>query len=403
MRSHARAVASLGPRTILSVGLLTALAVLSWLTARPLSASDLSLDGGQVETDSGSATIGSDLSEKFDLFGFVNLGYGVTDERKYRGVTEDGTADLRTAALQLRYYARERSQFVLQLSHESVGTSPINDLREDVEVDWLFFGHEFKDGTRVRLGRVPLPIGFYNEIKDAGVALPFYRPSGNFYGEGTWTSDSVDGVVLTRSVELGGDWQLSADLYYGEWERIETSGDGPTVGESEIDDALGFYLWLDAPFAGLRVGVGANRFDATGGVFLAPGVTDEEETRYLSLQVGGAPWQLRFEMSRREFTGGYWQPYYLELLYRPTDRLQLAAIYDVGDLLFEIPFFATFDDTIEESIGLGVAYTLRPDLVLKAEHHWVDGFGQIEDIPLNIFFDDPVEVNLFIVSLSASF
>ena len=350
---------------------------------------------GDVEDD--------DSWEKLKIFGSISWAYGETDGIKYRGVPEDGTGDLRNAALQLRYTASERNEFVLQLAHERVGTSPTNDFRDDVEVDWLFWNHTFSDGTRLRLGRVPLPIGFYNEIKDIGTALPFYRPSGNFYGEGTWTSDSVDGLVLSRQLFQVGDWSVSGDLYYGEWERIENDGSTLTVGEADITEAIGFYSWLESPSGNFRLGVGANQFQAEGGVFLPPGVTDDEETRYLSLQAGSERVTFRFEISRRDFTGGYWQPYYAELVVRATDKLQFAGIYDVGHLKFVIPFFATFDDDIEEDFGLAASYELRPNLVLKAEHHWVEGWGQIEDRQLSFFFDPPEEIQLFLIGAAFTF
>ncbi|MEM1202578.1 MAG: hypothetical protein AAGN66_05060 [Acidobacteriota bacterium] len=377
--------------------LLTCLAALALLTPQVWGQSiDITDDESFVIPD-------KEAPSKFRWFGSVSWAYGKTDGVKYRGVTEDGTGDLYNAAFQLRYAWDDRNSAVLQLASERVGTSPTNRFRNDVEVDWLFWDHAFVDGTRLRVGRVPLPIGFYNEIKDIGTALPFYRPSGNFYGEGTWTSDSVDGVVVSRDLADLSGWLIYGDAYYGEWERIENDGSSLTVGEAEIEDALGFYAWAESPSGRFRLGLGANRFDATGGVFLPPGVSDEEKTRYLSMETSGERWTLRFEISRRTFTGGYWQPYYLELVVRPTDRLQVAAIYDVGHLDFTVPFFASFDDTIEEAQGLAVSYALRSDLVLKAEHHWVEGYGQIEDRSLSFFFDPPESTNLLIVGAAWTF
>ncbi|MEM8932685.1 MAG: hypothetical protein AAGE94_15990 [Acidobacteriota bacterium] len=356
----------------------------------------------------GSATIDAaddkpEPSSRYQLFGSLNLGYGETDGPKYRGVRQDGTADLRNAAIQLRYSASPSDELVVQLAHERVGTSPTNAFRDDIEVDWAFWGHTFDDGTSLRIGRVPLPIGFYNEIKDIGTSLPFYRASGNFYGEGTWTSDSVDGIVVSRELGDLRGWAVSGDLYAGRWERIETDGGTLSFGEADIRDALGFFVWFDAPSGRFRVGVGANRFEAEGGVFLAPGATDDETTRYLAIEGGGDRWTTRFEISRREFTGGYWQPFYLETVIRPNDRWQLAALYDVGHLRFEVPSFATFDDRIEETFGLAIGYRWTPDLVLKLEHHWVDSYGQIEDRAINIFFDSPASLELTIASLALTF
>ena len=343
------------------------------------------------------------LASKFKFFGYLNVAYGETDGHDYRGATNGGTFDFRTAALQLRFAPSASSEFVVQLANESVGESPTNELRDDLELDWLFYRHRFAGGTQVRVGRVPLPIGIYNEIKDVGVALPFYRPSDNFYGEGTWTSDSVDGIVLTHNLDLESEWSFQFDVYYGDWERIETDGNSLRFAKAEINDALGFFTWISPPNSGVRVGFGYNRFEASGGVFLAPGVVDEEETSYFSFDASFEPWTLHFEASRREFTGGHWQPYYLELGVQVASRVKLNALYDVGELYYEIPFFATFDGKIEELWGLSVNYEIRPGWVAKIEHRWTETYGQIEDQPISIFFDEPVKVKLLIASMAVSF
>lgn len=340
---------------------------------------------------------------KFKFFGYLNIAYGKTDGHTYRGSTEDGTVDFRTAAVQARFEATANTEVVLQLANESVGKSPSDELRDDVELDWLFVRHRFKNGTSVRLGRVPLPIGIYNEIKDVGAALPFYRPSDNFYGEGTWTSDSVDGIVVSHNFATGAGWDFNVDLYYGDWKRIESDGGALRYAEADISDALGFFTWVTTPVEGLRVGFGWNEFEASGGTFLAPGVTDQESTRYLSIDGAFDKLTLRFETSKRNFTGGYWQPYYFEAGYQVADRWKVNALYDVGKLKYEIPFFATFDDKIEEVKGISVNYEIRPGWVAKVEHRWARTYSQIEDLPLNIFFDDPVDVRLGLASVAFSF
>lgn len=360
---------------------------------------------GYAETapENADAAPKNNVLSKFKLFGYINVAYGKTDGHRYRGATEDGTFDFRTAAIQARYEANSRSEFVIQLANENVGKSPTNALRDDLELDWLFFKYRFKTGTQLRLGRVPLPIGIYNEIKDVGVALPFYRPSDNFYGEGTWTSDTVDGAVLSHNFDTQSGWAFNFDLYYGSWDRIETDGGSLRFAKAQIDDAVGVFTWITTPWNGVRFGLGYNRFDTTGGVFLAPGVTDHESTKYFSIDASFDPVTFRFEASRRNFTGGYWQPYYAELTLHLGDRWHLNALYDVGELYYEIPFFATFDDKVEELWGIGLNFQIRPGWVAKVEHRWTKTYGQIEDAPLSLFFDQPVDVKLLIVSMAVSF
>jgi hypothetical protein len=345
----------------------------------------------------------STLADKFKFFGYINVAYGETDHHQYRGATPDGSFKFRSAALQARFEATSNTEVVLQLANESVGESPSNEFRDDLELDWLFFRHRFQNGTSVRLGRVPLPIGIYNEIKDVGTALPFFRPSDNFYGEGTWTSDSVDGVVISHNFGTESGWDFNLDFYYGEWERIESNGAGRIYAVADITDAIGVFTWVTTPWNGVRVGFGYNEFKATGGAFLDPGVSDDEDTRYFSFDGTWDPVTFRFETSRRNFTGGYWNPYYAELSVQVASKVKLNAVYDVGKLYYAIPFFATFDDKIEELWGVSVNYEIRPGMVAKLEQRWTTTLGQVEDVSINMFFDEPLDIELTLVSVAFSF
>lgn len=341
--------------------------------------------------------------QNFTFHGYVNVGYGVADGHQHRGVSDGGGSDLHALALQMRFKPTRRDEFVLQFANETVGDSPSNRLRDELEIDWLYYRRELAKNTSLRVGRAPLPVGIYNQIKDVGTLLPFYRPSGGFYGDGTWTSDSIDGLILSHKFAAQSEWSVESDVYFGEWERIETDGGTLAYDTANIDDAMGFWLWFNTPASGLRFGIGANRFHSSGGVFLAPGATDTEETRYFSVDADFDRVVFRFEHSRREFTGGNWTPYYLELDVGLTERFRMTALYDRSDLLFEIPFFATFDGTIERIYGLGARFIWKPNVVFKLEHQWFKGYGQIEDRPLNIFFDDPVNTNVVVLSASYTF
>ncbi len=340
---------------------------------------------------------------KLHFHGYLSVAFGISDGHQYRGVPDDGTMELRNAAVQMRYTLTKKDKFLFQISNESVGESPTNELRDPVELDWVFYHRQLADDTTLRIGRVPLPIGIYNEIKDVGTLLPFYRPAGNFYGEGTWTSDTVDGLVVSHTLAPDAGWNLHLDAYYGSWDRIEQDGNTLAVGVADIDDAVGFYVWLQTPHPGVRFGVGANRFDASGGVYLPPGVEDEEETRYVSIEAAFDRATFRSEHSKRTFTGGDWQAFYVELTVRLTEKLRLMGIYDAGHLHYEIPFFATFDGDLEKAVGVGVNYAFRGDLIFKAEHHWVEGYAQIEDQMVNFFFDEPLETKYLLLSLSTCF
>ena len=346
---------------------------------------------------------GESLRSRFKIYGYLNQAYGVSSDHKYRGIPKGGTADHRSAALQVRFQATRRDEFILQLASRRLGTSPLNESREDLEIDWLYYHRQVGDRTTLKIGRIPLPVGIYNEVKNVGTLLPFYWPSGSFYGDGTWNSDSVDGVVLSHNFDLNSDWSLDAQVYFGEGERIETSGFPLAFDIAKIEDSKGLWLWLGTPVPGLRFGFGINRLHVEGGLFLPPGVKETEEAQYFSVEADLGRVAVRMEASQRKFSVGEWTPYYLEIDVGLTERFRLAALYSAADFKIEVPFLGGIDLQIEEIYGLGMRYFFNPNIVAKLEYQWFEGYGQIEDQPLSIFFDDPVKTNVVLVSVALAF
>ena len=137
------------------------------------------------------------------------------------GIPEDGTWDYRILALQFRYAISEKDTFIVQFSSRSLGESPINDLEDEIELDWAFYQRKLGDSTRLKIGRVQIPFGIFNEIRDVGTILPFYRPPYVFYQEGSYTSETVDGIVLSHIFATESESSLELNLWIGEYEFIE--------------------------------------------------------------------------------------------------------------------------------------------------------------------------------------
>src|ERR1044071_6876430 len=196
----------------------------------------------QEETAPAEAPTGPQIT----IHGYLTQAYARSDGAEIQGIPEEGTADYRTAALQIRADVTEQDTFAIQLSHERFGESDIKAFQDDLALDWIFFENQFGDSS-VKVGRVPIPFGIYNEVRDVGTLLPFYRPSTNFYGEGAYTSETVDGIVLSRVFDLGGSWRLDGDVHYGSWEFVNRSG---SFSKNKVEDSIGVELWLETPLPG---------------------------------------------------------------------------------------------------------------------------------------------------------
>lgn len=334
---------------------------------------------------------------KVGIHGYLTQAYAQSDGHQIFGITEDGTADYRTAAVQIRADISPDDVFVVQFSHERFGESRIQEIKDDVELDWLFYERRFGD-TAIKVGRVQIPFGIYNEVRDVGTLLPFYRPSHNFYGEVAYSSETVDGVVLSHKFPLGGEWRLETDLHYGDWEFIQRDFLTGAYAPSEVNDSIGVELWLDTPVSGLRFGAGAMRYDIESPTGQESG---QVAWKAYHFSVAGDFERFAFHGEIKDADIGFGHVYqgYVHLGVNLTSKISLNAQKDFGYFDFTgFPRIEFDDDRIA-----GLNYAFNPSLVLKAEHHWNEGGFYLEDLPIDPASTRVINTRYWLVSLSTAF
>ncbi|MCH9648349.1 MAG: hypothetical protein K0U98_08925 [Deltaproteobacteria bacterium] len=333
---------------------------------------------------------GSYWKDHFRLHGYLTTAYQELDPDEDRpfetsdqlvlGLDEDGTFDYRIAALQLRYDPTPKNTVIVQLSHRKLGNSPLTeDIDEDVELDWAFYQFRFTDNTSVKVGRVPTPVGIFNEYRDVGTLLPFFRPSFNFYREGSFVSETVDGVLLSHRIGATSDWGLDIDAYYGEWDHLEAgSARNDAVTQADVSDGYGAQFWLRTPVEGLRFGLGGQSYT----VSEASGFNNAEadwDSWYASIDavfeklIARAEYKwLEFPVDNSVFVGGEAEiiNYYFQLGWLFNDKFSLYGQQEFGDVEQDaIGFASPAEFNQREDLGFSLVYSILPNLVLKAEYH----------------------------------
>jgi hypothetical protein len=334
--------------------------------------------------------------DRLSIHGYMTQGYAISDGGTIYGIPEDGTADYGNAALQFRYALSSADYVTLQLSHRRLAQSSLVSPDEDaIEVDWAFYGRRFGD-FEVKLGRVAIPAGIYNEIRDVGVLLPFYRAPFNFYLEGANTSETVDGVVASYLIGADSPWGAEISAFGGEWDMTDRSATPPPapvyVAETgRATGGLGAGLWVNTPIEGVRFGGGASRYRApevVGG--------DNWKEWHWSIDVSLPMVTAQAEMRRLLFeTGGNHLAYYGYLGVRPIPELTLHGMVDFANLSLS---YVDFD--VNNEYVLGVNYALSPSVVFKAEAHRTEGYQT--DAPLSPM-GPPLTIDFLIFSVSTAF
>jgi len=348
-----------------------------------------------AQTDAGG--ISENLS-KLSIHGYLSQAYAFTNGNQFLGITEDGTADYRALALQFHYDISAQDDIIIQFDHERLGKSPVQALKDDIELDWAFYEHRFSTGTDVKVGRVQMPFGIYNEVRDVGTLLPFYRPNADFYGEVTFTTESVDGIVATQSIALPADWNLSIAGYFGDAELPIPSGADLFV--SHVKNLFGGQVWLETPIEGIRVGAGANRMTAEN---LLEDVSEDRVDQWTaSVEIALDFFQIRSEYRNAKYEGGYYRAWYAQAGVPVGHGVSILGEYSKVEFALSYPFVGQISGDLDEDKAAGVQWKIRWDLVLKAEYHWNEGY-LVDGHTFDGFPTDPWKTEYGILSLSTSF
>jgi len=338
---------------------------------------------------------------RLTVHGYLTQGYAVSDGAQFYGITNQGSTDFRYAALQFRY-DKNQDGFLLQLNGRRLGVSPITNFESSVNVNWMFYERRMENGTQLRIGRVPVPRGIFNEERSIGVLLPFYRVPVIFYDEGAYFSETIDGAVLSHTFHDDKSWSLDAHLYGGGWSLLSYDQSGATyaIGRVRAENAVGTQFWLKTPIDGLRFGASAQHYlwhsiDDTGALTAKQNVYELQGSMDGNFSRG----YLRAETELLHFETDHYYGSYAMAGYKLTRSFSVNVM---GEYAYERDWKAgnypvSFD--WHKTVGVGVNYYFSPSLVFKVENHWDKGI-QVEESASPL---DPPKFRYFIASLSAAF
>lgn len=338
--------------------------------------------------------------ERIQLHGYLTQAFAESTDLGVNGIPTNGTSEYRNLALQLRLQTSDQSNFVVQLSHEAVGDSPAADLNDEVELDWAFYEYRLPSDTALRFGRIAIPFGIYNEIRDVGTLLPFFLPPQTLYSEGIFANETVDGLTVSHSFFGSSGWGLDTSLFYGEWEVKQFL----TLNTAEVQDAFGIQLWLETPIPGVRLGAAGRTGNYEGLDGTATGESVTFNDYLFSVEAELDKVTARAEMIRLDFgTGATVESGYVQLGFRVFDRLALFLSSETSNLIRSSGAKTDFTD----DVAFSVSYSVKPNFIVRLEHHWYEGFN-LDDIPDDYLLrfgltNEPYKTQYSVLSIATSF
>ena len=88
----------------------------------------------------------------------------------------------------------------------------------NVGLEWLYGSYKMNDKITIQLGRKRLPMFYYSDVQDIGVALPWAHLPPQLYG---WEAVNYNGINVSYQDKFG-DWSATTELLAGNETRKES-------------------------------------------------------------------------------------------------------------------------------------------------------------------------------------
>jgi hypothetical protein len=357
---------------------------------------------------------GQSAADRLSVHGFLTQGYASSTDIPIYGISTDGTTDYRAVALQFRYTMFSNDAMVFQFSHRRLGNSAIQEMEPDVALDWVFYQKKWA-GNNIRVGKVPMPRGLFNEVRDVGTLFPFFRASKAFYSEGV---ETIDGISVGRSFDLGDTgFSIEGAVYGGEYDvAVElVTQDGLEVLDQELFKAYGIHGQVNTPVSGLRVVADylTSEYDTGAPFILWTSGIDLTRDRFFA--------RAEYEMAEasgidnetgKEYDDTSYKAWYAQGGIGITPQLWANFQYEYNELTVHralpsppFPSPAISYDNIKD-LALGISYRFSPFFVVKGEYHMFEGYQLEGGFPINPMTGEslpPKETDYFILSVATAF
>lgn len=359
-----------------------------------------------------SAQVDAPLLEEspVQVHGFVSQGFILSAENEYLAKSKRGSFEFTEAGINFTKQLTQSLRVGLQLFAHDLG--PIGSYSP--QLDWYYLDYRAWDWLGLRVGRIKMPFGLYNELNDIDVArVPILLPQSIYPVDHREFLFAQTGGEVYGDIRLGAAGALEYRAYGGTLfaETPVPPAPGVSVTDFGVPYLYGARLLWSTPLQGLTAGVSgqAVRFDAD--YVLDPAVLaalqaamvlpPEQEvllpvefrvTRWIaSLTYAAFDWDLTAEYSR--WTGEFYSR--APAVFPPhtvNERYYVMASYRVNSWFTPGLYYSGYFQDVEDRRGReayqhDVAATTRYDLnahwILKLEGHFMRGTAALDNPRLN--------------------
>ncbi len=146
------------------------------------------------------------------IHGFVSQGWLDSDRNNYLSETQDGTFEFNEIGINFSSVLSERLRLGMQVFSRDIG----NYYNNDIVLDWAVADYRFSNIWGIKAGKVKMPFGLYNQIRDADMLrTPILMPSGIYSETRRDHTDAYTGVGVYGSLDVFGAADMNTELFFG--------------------------------------------------------------------------------------------------------------------------------------------------------------------------------------------
>ena len=301
----------------------------------------------------GTGARADDFSDRFTFQGYGYQHYLQSTKNDYLGAGNQGTWDENFLGLVLSATVTDKSKLWAQFQGSAA---------DGTRFTWFFLDYQLSDNLRAHLGRVKMPLGFYNEIIDVkSLQLSALEPT-IYQGAADMVHDAYHGVGFDYEQDLAGGhvlWQA--------WGGNAYDVDPPD--DSRDRRAFGLRATYRTPIDGLRLMLSGYR---TRVELLADQSMSNEDRVLAGAEYVKGNWDLKAEYAKHKFMGVKSHGYYVQAGYTLADKWMPYLRYDDY----------TSDTTqrsdpsyYQKTAVAGLGYKFDPNIGLRLEVHANRGYA----------------------------
>ncbi len=332
--------------------------------------------------------------------GFASQGFlANTGVNNYLGDTSNGTSDFREYAANASY-SFGKFRVGAQVFGQELGAYG----NDKVKLDWAVADYQLAQWFGVRVGRVKMPRGLYNEALDLDSIRPFVLlPQSVYDARLRDFNAAINGGMIYGNVGLRKFGNLDYKAFYGDIPMSVNSGAGDYLNTGlaaqnlaiGMDHTLGGSLFWNTPLAGLRAGysysefagLNTNRRIAFGTFSFDYTKTADYYKRHLvSLEYSRGDWVFAAEAGRERadfllvgFGPNSYLPAKIDYAYASASR-RINTWLELGTYVsYSQDRQATNPLLRQADYALSTKFDVTAHLVFKLEGHYLNGAGKIFD------------------------